>query len=300
MAINRASTKKQLQEGLNAVWGLESKQYPDLWKDFCKVTKESSKAYIEDVLMSGLGAASVKEEGAAVAYDTASEGYVSRYIFETVALAVAITEEAQEDNLYMDLSAKMTRALAKSQAYTKNVKGANLLNNAFSASYTGGDGVALLSASHPLKSGGTQSNLVTAADLSETSLEDAMILLGTFVDDRGIPCMVAGKKLIVANANQFVAKKILGTPLAVDSADNTINVINKEGLLSLSVNRFLTDDDAWFVTTDAEQGIQCIDRVAPGVKLEGDFESGNMRIKSRARYVFGWTNFRSIVGSAGA
>lgn len=295
--INRASIAKQLQDGLNSVFGLEYKQYPELWRDFTTLSKESRKAYIEDVLMTGLGAASAKEEGAGFSYGTASEGYVARAIFETIGLGVKITEEAQEDSLYLDLAAKMTRALARSHAYTKNVKGANLLNNGFSTN--GPDGVPLFSNSHPHKDGGTGDNLV-AADLSETSLEDALILAGQMVDDAGLPAMITVKSLVVPTELQFLAKKIIGTPTEFDTANNTINVLHKEGLIGkLSVNRFLTDTDSWHLITDAPDGLKCVDRIALKTKVTYDDETNNLRITSRTRYVFYYANYRGAIGSAG-
>lgn len=303
MAMNRAQFKKQLQEGLNAVFGLEYKSYPELWKDIFETSKESRKAYVEDVLMSGFGAAPVKAEGAGVHYDTASEGWVSRYVFETIALAFALTEEAEEDNLYGDLGSKLSKALARSFQYTKNVKGANILNNGFTSGYNGGDGVVLFSTAHPLQSGSTMSNtLSTAADLSETSLEDMLILIGDAVDDRGLPFPLMAKKLILPNELQFVGQRLMKSDGRVGTADNDINAIKSMGLISggFATNVYLTDPDAWFVTTDCMDGLKYIERKAISGGVEGDFESGNMRYKKRERYVFGWSNFRGAFGTAGA
>ena len=302
MAINRAQIKKQLQEGLNAVFGLEYKQHPEAWRDIFTVSKESRKAYVEDVLMTGFGAAPVKQEGAGVQYDTASEGYVSRYVFETIALAFALTEEAGEDDLYGDLGSQMSKALARSMQYTKNVKGANILNNGFTSG-TGGDGVYLFSASHPLQGGGTYSNLLsTAADLSETSLEDMLIVIGDAVDDRGLPISLSVKRLIIPTELQFTAQRILKSDGRVDTADNDINALKSMNLIAggWSKNVYLTDPDAWMLVTDAPDGLKYIERKAISKGMEGDFESGNMRYRSRERYCFGWSNPRGVYGAPGA
>lgn len=303
MAINRAAIRKQLQEGLNAVFGLEYKQYPEQWKDIFVTSTEGKKAYVEDVLMSGFGAAPVKAEGAGVQYDETSESYVARYVFETVALAYAITEEAMEDELYGSLGGKMSRALARSFQHTKNVKGANILNYATTTGYTGGDGVVLLSTSHPLSSGGNLANtLTTQADLSETSLEDLLIVMGDAVDDRGLPMPLSVKKLIVPNELQFVAQRILKTEGRPGTADNDINAVRSMGLVSggFSVNKFLTDADAWFLTTDCPDGLKYIQRVGMKTGMEGDWESGNSRFRGRERYVFGWSDPRGVFGSTGS
>lgn len=303
MAMNRAQFKKQLQEGLNAVFGLEYKQYPELWKEIFTVSKEGRKAYVEDVLMSGFGAAPTKQEGAGVQYDSASEGYVSRYVFETIALAFALTEEAEEDNLYGDLGSKMSKSLARSFQYTKNVKGANILNNMFTAGFTGGDGVVLGSASHPLQGGGTMSNILsTAADLSETSLEDMLILIGDAVDERSLPFPLMAKKLILPTELQFTGQRLLKSDGRVGTADNDINAMKSMGLISggMAVNVYLTDPDAWFITTDCPDGLKYIERKAISGGVEGDFETGNMRYKKRERYVFGYSNFRGVYGTPGA
>lgn len=303
MAMNRAQFKKQLQEGLNAVFGLEYKQYPELWKEIFEISKESRKAYVEDVLMSGFGAAPVKAEGAGVAYDTASEGYVSRYVFETIALAFALTEEANEDNLYGDVGSKLSKSLARSFQYTKNVKGANILNNGFTAGFVGGDGKVLFATDHPLQGGGTGANtLSTQADLSETSLEDMLILLGDAADDRGLPFPLMAKKLIIPNELQFTAQRLLKSDGRVGTADNDLNAIKSMGLIGggFSNNVYLTDPDAWFITTDCMDGLKYIERKSLSGGVEGDFESGNMRYKKRERYVFGWSNWRGAYGSAGS
>lgn len=303
MAINRALIKKQLQEGLDAVFGLEYKQQPELWRDIFSVASEGKKAYIEQVLMTGLGAAPVKAEGAGYAYDEAQEAWVARLVFETVALAVAITEEAMEDDLYFDLGAQMAKALARSMQYTKNVKGANILNNGFTAGYTGGDGKVLFATDHPLVGGGTLANtFTTQADLSETSLEDMLILIGDAVDDRGLPIHLTAKKLIVPTELQFTAQRLLKTDGRVGTADNDINALKSMNLISggFSSNVFLTDPDAFFITTDAPQGLQYVERVKLKKKMDGDDDSGNMRYRTRERYGFWWADPRGAYGSSGA
>ncbi len=302
MAITRAQTKKQLQEGLNAVFGLEYSRYPEQWRDIFESANEGKKAYVEDVLMTGFGAAQTKAEGQGVAYDAASEGWVSRYVFETIALAFAITEEAMEDNLYMDMGSKFSKLMARSFQYTKNVKGANILNNGFDSNYAGGDGVALFATTHPLKGGGTFANtLSTMADLSETSLEDLLILQSKMVDDRGLPIQVAAKKLIVPVELQFVAERLMKSQGRPGTADNDPNAIKNMGLISggYSVNNFLTDPDAFFITNDVMDGLKYIQRKAMSGGVEGDFETGNMRYKKRERYVFGFSNPRCAVASQG-
>lgn len=302
MAINRAQLKKQLQEGLNAVFGLEYKSYPEQWKDIFVSSTEGKKAYVEDVLMTGFGAAPVKGEGAGVAYDSAAESYVSRYLFETIALAFAVTEEAIEDELYGTLGSKMSKALAKSLQHTKNVKGANILNYAMTSAYTGGDGKVLLAVDHPLQSGGSGKNtLDTQADLSETSLEDMFVRMGQCVDDRGLPMPVAAKKLIVPVDSQFIAQRLLKSEGRVGTGDNDLNAIRSMGLLTggYSVNNFVTDNDSWFLTTDVADGLKMIQRLAMKTNMEGEFESGNMRYRARERYVFGWSDWRGVFGSMG-
>ncbi len=302
MAMNRALIKKQLQEGLNAVFGLEYKQYPEMWREIFAMSKEGKKAYIEDVLMTGFGAAPVKAEGAGVAYDEGSEGWVSRYVFETIALAFAITSEAIDDDLYGDLGGQMSKALARSMQYTKNVKGANILNYGYTAGYTGGDGVVLFSTSHPLVGGGTFANtLTTQADLSETSLEDMLILIGDAVDDRGLPIHLMAKKLIVPTELQFTADRILNTAGRVGTADNDINSIKNQNLIKggFSSNVYLSDPDQWTIITDCPDGLKYVERMAMKTSTEGDFESDNVRFKAKTRFAFGWSNPRGAFGSSG-
>lgn len=299
--MNRAQFKKQLQRGLNTVFGLEYKRYPEQWRDIFDV-ESSDKAYEEDVLMAGLAAAAVKPEGTGVAYDGGGESYTSRYVHETIALAFAITEEAVEDGLYGNLAAKFSKALARSMQHTKEVKGANVLNFADTAGYTGGDGQRLLSTAHPLYSGGTLSNRpTTMADLSEATLEDALVAIAGFTDDRGIPIAATGVRLIVPSQLRFVAQRLMFSDFRPGSADNDVNAIKSMGMLpgGFSVNQRLTDPNAWFIKTDVPDGLKHMKRLAIQRGVEGDFETGNMRYKARERYSFGWSDFRGVYGSTG-
>lgn len=299
--MNRAQFRKQLQRGLNAVFGLEYRRYPEQWKDIFDV-ESSDKAYEEDVLMAGLGAAAVKPEGQGVTYDGGGESYVSRYVHETIALAFAITEEAVEDGLYGNLSSKFSKALARSMQHTKEVKGANILNYADNSSYLYGDGKKLLATDHPLYNGGTQSNRpTTMADLSEATLEDALVAISNFVDDRGIPVAAGAKRLIVPPALQFVAQRLLFSDFRPGTADNDVNAMKSMGMLpgGFSVNQRLTDTNAWFIKTDVPDGLKHIKRIAVQRGVEGDFETGNMRYKARERYSFGASDFRGVYGSTG-
>ena len=302
MTINRASLKKQLQEGLNTVFGLRYKQHEKQWPAIFDAFK-SNKAYEEDVLMTGFGAAPTKEEGAGVDYDSAREAWTSRYVNETIALAFSITEEAVEDNLYGDIGNKLARALARSIAHTEEVKAAAVLNNGFSSSYPGGDGKELFATDHPLSGGGTfQNELTTAADLSEASLEEALNTIGDFTDDRGLNVKVTAKKLIVPVELQFTAARLLKSSYRPGTADNDINVIKEMSYISggHAVNNYLTDPDAWFIITDAEDGLKRFNRSPLQRGMEADFESANMRYKARIRFVYGWTDPRGAFGSAGA
>lgn len=299
--MTRAQFRKELQEGLNTLFGLEYKRHPEEWRQIFDVNN-SKKAYEEDVLLVGLGPAQVKPEGGSVAYDAGQEGWVARYVNETIALAFALTQEAEEDNLYGSLGAKYAKALARSMQHTKEVKGANILNNGFSTSYPIGDGKPLLSATHPLYTGGTFSNvLATPADLSETSLESIMIQIGQTVDDRGIPVLISGTKLVIPVDLQFEAERILSSTQRVGTADNDANAMRNMRMLpgGYTVNHRLTDADAWFVKTDAPDGLKYMNRVGIQRGIEGDFDTGNMRYKSRERYAFGSTDPRGIFGSAG-
>lgn len=302
MAITRSQLMKELEPGLNALFGLEYARYDNEHAEIFD-TESSDRAFEEEVMLSGFGQAPVKGEGAAVAYDEANEAFTSRYTHETIALAFAITEEAVEDNLYDRLSARYTRALARSMANTKQVKAAAVLNNGFNSSYKGGDGVELFSTAHPTIGGGNVSNeLATSADLNETSLEQALIDIAAFVDERGLKVALRGMKLIVPSALQFTAERILVSDLRVGTADNDVNAIKSMGLLPQGyvVNHFLTDPDAFFIKTDAPNGLKHFVRSPIKTAMEGDFETGNVRYKARERYSFGFSDFRAIFGSPGA
>jgi len=302
MAISRAQLAKELEPGLNALFGMEYARYENEHAEIFD-TESSDRAFEEEVLIVGFGNAEVKTEGQGVDYDTASEGFTARYTHETVALAFALTEEAVEDNLYDRLGARYTKALARSMAHTKQVKAANVLNNAFSSSYTGGDGLSLINTAHTLAGGGTWANRATTmSDLNETSLENALIGISTFVDDRNMILALQGSKLIVPPQLQFVADRLLETPGRVGTADNDINAVKNMGLLpqGYSVNHFLTDTDAWFVLTDCPDGFKHFERSPISTSMEGDFDTGNVRYKARERYSFGWSNPRCVYGSQGA
>jgi hypothetical protein len=302
MAINRAQLAKELEPGLNALFGMEYDRYDNQHTEIYE-TESSDRAFEEEVMIVGFGNASVKGEGNAVEYDNATEGFTARYAHETVALAFSLTEEAVEDNLYDRLGSRYTKALARSMANTKQIKAASVLNNAFSSSYTGGDGVALVSNAHPLGGGGTASNRPTAyADLNETSLEDALINVSTLVDDRNLTIALQGRKLIVPPALQFVADRLLQTPGRVGTSDNDINAIKNMGMVpeGYVVNNYLTDTDAWFLKTDCPDGFKHFERSPMQTSLEGDFDTGNMRYKARERYSFGYSNWRAVFASQGA
>ena len=302
MAINRAQLAKELEPGLNALFGMEYSRYDNQHTEIFE-TESSDRAFEEEVMIVGFGNASVKGEGNAVSYDNATEGFTARYAHETVALAFSLTEEAVEDNLYDRLGSRYTKALARSMANTKQIKAAAILNNAFSSSYTGGDGVALVSNSHPLGGGGTSSNRPTAyADLNETSLEDALINISTLVDDRSLTIALQGRKLIVPPQLQFVADRLLQTPGRVGTSDNDINAIKNMGMVpeGYVVNNYLTDTDAWFLKTDCPDGFKHFERSPMQTSLEGDFDTGNMRYKARERYSFGYSNWRAVFASQGA
>ena len=302
MAISRAQLAKELEPGLNALFGMEYDRYENEHAEIFD-TESSDRAFEEEVLIVGFGNASVKSEGQGVQFDSATEGFTARYTHETVALAFALTEEAVEDNLYDRLGARYTKALARSMAHTKQVKAANVLNNAFSASYTGGDGVSLINTAHTLADGGSLANRqTTMSDLNETSLENALISISTFVDDRNMILALRGMKLIVPPQLQFVADRLLETPGRVGTADNDINAVKNMGLLpeGYTVNHFLTDTDAWFIRTDCPDGFKHFERTPISTSMEGDFDTGNVRYKARERYSFGWSNPRCVFGSQGA
>ena len=300
MAISRSQLVKELEPGLNALFGLEYARYEQEWSEIFD-TENSDRAFEEEVELSGFGSAPVKAEGASVQFDDATEAFTSRYSHETIALAFAITEEAVEDNLYDRLSSRYTRALARSMSNTKQVKAAAVLNNAFDT--TGGDGVSLINTSHPLGGGGTLANRATTmADLNETSLEDALINISTFTDDKGLNIALKGMKLIIPPQLVFVADRLLQTPGRVGTSDNDINAIKNTGMLpdGYVVNNYLTDTDAFFLKTDCPDGFKYFERSPMTTSLEGDFDTGNMRYKARERYSFGYSNFRAVFGSQGA
>ena len=302
MAISRAQLAKELEPGLNALFGMESARYENEHAEIFE-TEASDRAFEEEVLIVGFGNARDKSEGQGVAYDQASEGFTARYTHETVALAFALTEESVEDNLYDRLGARYTKALARSMAHTKQVKAANVLNNAFSSSFTGGDGKSLVATDHPLAGGGTIANRPSSfSDLNETSLENALISISTFVDDRNMILALQGTKLIVPPQLQFVADRLLETPGRVETADNDINAIRNMGLLpqGYAVNHFLTDTDAFFVLTDVPDGFKHFERSPIATSMEGDFNTGNVRYKARERYSFGFSNPRAVFASQGA
>ena len=301
MALNRALFTKQLNLGLNTVFGMEYDRYPEQWRSLYS-TEQSMKAFEEDVQMIGFGAAPTKAEGAMITYDSGREGFVSRYVHETVALAFAITEEAEEDGLYGSLGAKYARALARSMQHTKEIKGANIFNNATTTSL-GGDGQALLDGSHPLGGGGTASNiLATPADLSETSLETLLVQISTAVDDRSIPIALSGRKLAVPPQLVFIAERILKSNLRPGTADNDINAMRNMGMIpeGVVVNQRFTDPDQYFILTDCPDGMKHFVRAPIKKAVEGDFETGNLRYKVRERYSFGFTDWRGVYGSEGA
>jgi len=302
MAMNRAQFKKELQAGLNSVFGLEYDRHPERWRHYMDVETESQKSYVEDVMLAGFGAAQVKQEGAGVSYDTTSETYTARYIFETIALAFAITEEAEEDNLYGSIGARLSKALARSMQHTKAVRNADIINNGFNVSYPGGDAVALFSVSHPVKMGGVQANRpATGTDLMESSLEDMLILIGTALDDRGIPVALSPVRLGIPVQLKFVAQRVLYSNLQSDSAENNVNAVKDMGILQggfVADERF-TDPDVWFIKTDCPDGLKHIVRKAVMKRVEGDFETGNMRYKARERFIQGWSDWRGAYGSPG-
>ena len=301
MAISRAQLVKELEPGLNALFGLEYKNYENQHTQIYTI-ESSDRAVEEEVMDSGFGEAPVKTEGAGVAYDQAQEVYTARYTHETIALAFSLTEEAVEDNLYDRLSARYTKALARSMAQTKQIKAAAVLNGAFTTSI-GGDGVVLCATNHPTLQGPNLSNtLATAADLSETSLEQALIDIQAFTDERGLKIAVQGLKLIIPKELQFTADRILKSTLRVGTADNDINAIRNMGMVSqgYTVNNFLTDPDAFFIKTDAPNGMKMFERVSLKTGFEGDFDTGNVRYKARERYSFGFSDPRGIFGSPGA
>ena len=303
MAISRAQLLKELLPGLNALFGLEYKRYGEEHKEIYE-TEASERSFEEETKLAGFSAAPVKNEGSAIAYDNAQEAWTARFNHETIALGFSITEEAVEDNLYDSLSARYTKGLARAMAYTKQVKAASVLNNGFSGGqYAGGDGVALFSALHPLISGGYNSNIpATPADLNETSLEAAVIQIAAWTDERGLLIAAQPRKLIVPPALQFVATRLLETQLRVGTNDNDINAIVNNGSIpeGYSINHFLTDPNAWFLTTDVPNGMKHFVRAALTTSMDGDFDTGNVRYKARERYSFGFSDPLGMYASQGA
>ena len=301
MAISRQQLIKELEPGLNALFGLEYKQYADETKDIY-TTESSDRAFEEEVMLSGFGEAGVKPEGQGVTFDTAQETYTARYTMETIALAFSITEEAIEDNLYDRLASRYTKALARSMANSKQVKAANVLNRAFNSSYTGGDGTELCATDHSIVAGTEQNELSTAADLNETSLEQALIDIAALTDERGLKIAAKGMKLIIPSALQFTAERLMKSTQRVGTADNDINAVRNMGMIpqGYTVNHYLTDTDAFFIKTDVPNGLKHFVRAPIKTAMEGDFDSGNVRYKARERYSFGWSDWRGIFGSPGA
>jgi hypothetical protein len=301
MAISRAQLAKELEPGLNALFGLEYSRYENEHAEI--YTEESSdRAFEEEVMLGGFSTAPVKGEGTAITFDDAQETYTARYTHETIALAFSITEEAIEDNLYDRLASRYTKALARSMAQTKQIKAAAILNNAFDTGFPAGDGAALCSSSHPSLSGNQRNQLSVAADLNETSLEQILIDIAGLTDERGLKIAVRGTKLIIPKELQFIAERVLNSNLRPGTADNDANAMKNMGMLpeGAVVNHFLTDTDAFFVMTDAPNGFKYFNRSPIKTAMEGDFDTGNMRFKARERYSFGVSDWRSVFGTPGA
>ena len=302
MAISRAQLLKELLPGLNALFGLEYNKYGEEHKEIFE-TETSERSFEEETKLSGFSAAPVKNEGSAIAYDNAQEAFSARYNHETIALGFSLTEEAIEDNLYDSLSSRYTKALARAMAYTKQTKAAAILNNGFNPAFPGGDGVELFSTAHPLVSGGTNSNEPsTPADLNETSLEAAVIQIAAWTDERGLLIAAKPRKLVVPPSLMFVATRLLETELRVATADNDINALKNNGSIpeGYTVNHYLTDTDAWFLSTDVPNGLKHFVRMPMATSMDGDFDTGNVRYKARERYSFGFSDPLGIFGSPGA
>ncbi len=309
MAISRSQLLKELLPGLNALFGMEYARYGEEHKEIYE-TEKSERSFEEETKLSGFGAAPVKNEGAAIAYDNAQEAFTARYNHETIAMGFAITEEAVEDNLYDSLSARYTKALARAMAYTKQVKAASVINNGFNGSYAGGDGVSLFGnnsggtrVGHPLVSGGVNYNSpTTGVDLNETSLENAVIQIAAWTDERGLLIAAKPQKMVIPPALMFVAKRLLDTELRVATADNDINALKQMGAIpgGYTVNHFLTDSNAWFLLTDVPNGMKHFERTGMATSMDGDFDTGNVRYKARERYSFGWSDPLGIWGSSGS
>jgi hypothetical protein len=301
MAISRSQLVKELEPGLNALFGLEYGRY-DAEHTQIFDTETSDRAFEEEVMLSGFGNARVKSEGGSIVYDNAVETFTARYTHETIALGFAITEEAVEDNLYDRISARYTKALARSMANTKQVKAANVLNNAFDSNFAGGDGVELCSTVHPIVAGTFSNELATAADLNEASLEQALIDIAAFTDERGLLISTQGRKLIIPSELQFVADRLTQSTLRVGTADNDINAMKNMGMIpeGYTVNHYLTDPSAFFIKTDIPNGFKLFQRSPIRTSMEGDFDTGNVRYKARERYSFGFSDPRCVFGSPGA
>ena len=298
MAISRAQLVKELEPGLNALFGLEYKQYVNEAAEIFE-TENSDRAFEEEVMLAGFANATVKPEGQGISYDSAQETFTARYTNETIALAFAITEEAIEDNLYDRLASRYTKALARSMANTKQVKGAAILNNGFNSSYAGGDGKELFATDHPTLAGTFSNELATAADLNETSLEQALIDIAAFTDERGLKIAARGMKLVIPSALQFTAERLMKSKGRTGTADNDINAINNMGAIpeGYVVNHYLTDTAKWFIKTDVPNGLKHFTRAPLKTSMEGDFDTGNVRYKARERYVFGFSDPRGAFGS---
>tara|TARA_R100000773_G_scaffold4314_3_gene4936 strand:+ start:892 stop:1797 length:906 start_codon:yes stop_codon:yes gene_type:complete len=301
MAISRAQLAKELEPGLNALFGLEYDRYEN---EHAEIFEEetSDRAFEEEVMLGGFTSAPVKEEGTAITFDDAQETYTARYTHETIALAFSITEEAIEDNLYDRLAARYTKALARSMAQTKQIKAAAILNNAFDTTAPIGDGASLCSSAHPSLSGNQRNQLSVAADLNETSLEQMLIDIAGITDERGLKVAIRGVKLVIPKELQFIAERLLNSDLRPGTADNDTNANRSMGMLpeGAVVNHFLTDTDAYFILTDAPNGFKMFNRSPIKTAMEGDFDTGNMRFKARERYSFGVSDWRSVFGTAGA
>jgi len=299
MAISRSQLVKELEPGLNALFGLEYNRYENQHAEIFPA-EASDRAFEEEVMLSGFGSAPVKQEGAGVVFDQAQETFTARYTHDTIALAFSITEEAIEDNLYDRLAARYTRALARSMSNTKQVKAAAVLNNAQVTTVTGGDGESLIGNAHPLATGGTFSNvLATAADLNETSLEQSLIDIAGFVDERGLKVALSGRKMIIPKELQFTAERLMKSPQRVGTADNDINAMVNMGMIpeGYRVNNFLSDTDSFFILTDTPNGFKHFVRSPIKTAMEGDFDTGNVRFKARERYSFGWSDPRAVFGN---
>jgi len=301
MAISRGQLVKELEPGLNALFGLEYKRYENQHAEIFD-SENSDRAFEEEVMLSGFANAQVKPEGSGVTFDNAQETFTARYTHETIALAFSITEEAIEDNLYDRLASRYTKALARSMANTKQVKAANVLNNAFNSSYAGGDTKELCATDHPTVAGTFKNELSTSADLNETSLEQSLIDIAAMTDERGLKIAARGTKMIIPSELQFTAERLMKSPGRVGTADNDINAVKSMGMVPQGyvVNNYLTDTDAFFIKTDVPNGMKMFVRSPIKTAMEGDFDTGNVRYKARERYSFGWSDPRGIFGSPGA